>query len=214
MGIERETGRSRSRSRAADTRAPHGIQHPPPTQPRCRDRTRRDGIPLTAPAQTLLDLATRLPRRRLEAAINAADKLDLIDPEALRADLQARRHEPGLPALRRLLDARTFVLTDSELERRFLPIARRAGLPKPRTGERIRGYKVDFHWPELGLIVETDGLRYHRTPAQQAKDRRRDQVLTTAGLTVLRFTHAQVTREPGEVARILGAVAARAGLRR
>jgi len=46
--------------------------------------------------------------------------------------------------------------------------------------------------PELGLVVETDGLRYHRTPAQQARDRRRDQLHTAAGLTTLRFTHAQV----------------------
>ncbi len=169
----------------------------------------RFGVPLTSPVQTLIDLATRLPQPKLEAAINAADKLDLIDPEALRADLRRRRHEPGLPALRRLLDARTFVLTDSELERRFLPIARRAGLPQPQTGVRVRGFTLDFLWPELGLVVETDGLRYHRTPAQQTRDRRRDQVLTAAGLTVLRFTHAQVSRDPREVLRTLSEVSRR-----
>jgi hypothetical protein len=37
-------------------------------------------------------------------------------------------------ALREVLDRATFVLTDSELERRFLPIARRAGLPRPPPG--------------------------------------------------------------------------------
>ena len=67
------------------------------------------------------------------------------------------------------LDRRTFTLTDSILERHFLPIARRAGLSRPLTGQIINGYKVDFYWPELGLVVETDGLRYHRTPAQQAR---------------------------------------------
>ena len=36
------------------------------------------------------------------------------------------------------------------------------------------------------LVVETDGLRYHRTPAQQSRDRRRDQAHTAAGLTPLR----------------------------
>jgi very-short-patch-repair endonuclease len=179
-----------------------------------RDLTRRLGIPLTTPTRTLLDLAVRLSSRRLERAVNEADKLDLLDPESLREWVEARGGQDGVAALRRLLDARTFVLTDSELERRFLPIARRAGLPKPRTGDRILGYRVDFHWPELSLVVETDGLRYHRTPAQQAKDRRRDQALTAAGLTVLRFTHEQVRHEPRDVARVLATVAARASVRR
>jgi hypothetical protein len=80
--------------------------------------------------------------------------------------------------LREVLDRRTFTLTDSELERRFLPIARSAGLPPPRTGHYLNGFKVHFFWPELGLGVETDGLRYHRTPAQQSRDRLRDQAHT------------------------------------
>ena len=172
------------------------------------DLTRRHNIPVTTPARTLLDLATRLPSRRLERAVNEADKLDLIDPESLREWVEGRG---GVTALRRLLDARTFVLTDSELERRFLSIARRAGLPPPRSGERLCGYRVDFHWPELGLVVETDGLRYHRTAAQQARDRERDQWLTAAGLTVLRFTHEQVARAPGQVSEVLATVARRLG---
>ncbi len=73
----------------------------------------------------------------------------------------------------------------------------------------MNGFKVDFHWPELGLLVETDGLRYHRTPAQQAKDRLRDQVHAAAGLTPLRFTHAQVKFEPDHVQTILTSVASR-----
>ena len=46
----------------------------------------------------------------------------------------------------------------------------RAGLPKPLTQQWLHGFRVDFYWPELGLVVETDGLRYHRTAAQQARD--------------------------------------------
>jgi very-short-patch-repair endonuclease len=54
--------------------------------------------------------------------------------------------------------------------------------------------------------VETDGLRYHRTPGQQTRDRIRDQAHAAAGLTPLRFTHAQVRFEPAEVQRTLTAV--------
>jgi len=57
--------------------------------------------------------------------------------------------------------------------------------------------------------VETDGLRYHRTPAEQARDRLRDQAHTAAGLTPLRFTHDQVKYEPAQVRRVLAATAAR-----
>jgi very-short-patch-repair endonuclease len=73
----------------------------------------------------------------------------------------------------------------------------------------VNGFVVDFYWPDLGLVVETDGLRYHRTPAQQARDRLRDQVHLAAGMTPLRFTHAQVRFEPEYVERILASVVCR-----
>jgi very-short-patch-repair endonuclease len=116
---------------------------------------------------------------------------------------------PGTAALSKALDRRTFTLTDSQLERQFLPLAGKAGLPQPQTGRVVNGFKVDFYWPELGLVVETDGLRYHRTPAQQARDRLRDQAHTAAGLVCLRFTRAQVALEPRHVEATLSAVADR-----
>ena len=115
----------------------------------------------------------------------------------------------GASTVRRVLDYRTFTLTDSETEQRFLPIARRAGLSLPQTQVYVNDFKVDFYWPDLGLIVETDGLRYHRTPAEQARDRLRDQTHTAAGLTCLRFTRAQVRFEPAHVGAVLSSVAGR-----
>lgn len=174
-----------------------------------QDVTRRDGIPLTNPVCTLVDIAVRLERGQLETAINEADKLDLISPEELRSALDHLPRRPGLGVLRRTLDRRTFRLTDSALERRFLALVRRARLPLPETGRYVDGFKVDFYWPELGLVVETDGLRYHRTPAEQARDRLRDQAHAAAGLTALRFTHSQVRYEPRFVQATLVAVARR-----
>jgi very-short-patch-repair endonuclease len=171
--------------------------------------TTHRGIPVTSPTRTLIDIAVRLDREQLEAAINQADKLDLCDPEELRSALDEAVGQPGVRVLRTVLDRRTFTLTDSELERRFLRIVRALRLPKPETGVRVNGFKVDFYWRDLGLVVETDGLRFHRTPAQQGRDRVRDQVHTAAGLTPLRFTRAQVRFEPGYVGDTLAAVVRR-----
>lgn len=165
--------------------------------------TGRDGIPVTNPARTLIDLATRLRPAQLEVAVNTADKLGLIDSESLREQVDDRRGSDGTKVLRRLLDRRTFSVTDSELERRFLKLVRRARLPVPETQQRVNGYRVDFLWPDLRLIVETDGLRYHRTPHQQSRDRRRDQAHVAAGFTALRFTHAQVVFESQHVVETL-----------
>jgi very-short-patch-repair endonuclease len=194
--------------RPADPRHP-GIQvHRRSTLPP-DELTRHDYVPVTTPLRTLMDLATSIPAYQLEAAINEADKLDLVDPVALGAALRDKRGQRGVGPLRRILEQGDFVLTDSELERRFLPIARRAGLGKPLTQQWVNGFRTDFHWPDLGLVVETDGLRYHRTPSQQTMDRMRDQTHIAAGLTPLRFTHWQVRYDRGHVERTLRAAARR-----
>jgi very-short-patch-repair endonuclease len=176
---------------------------------RPEDVTHRDHIPVTTVVATLVDLAPRLPEPELEAAINEADRLDLVTPPQLRAALDRMPRRPGIGILRELLDRRTFTLTDSELERRFLPLAAKAGLRSPLTRQVVNDYRVDFLWPDLGLIVETDGLRYHRTPAQQARDRIRDHAHTAAGLTQLRFTYSQVVFESDHVVTTLAAMAQR-----
>jgi hypothetical protein len=176
---------------------------------RPRDVTIEYGIQVTTPIQTLVDLSLRLDRRGVERMINEADKYDLVHPPELRRELDERAGEPGVAGLRQILDRRTFRLTREELERRFLPLAAKAGLPVPLTGQVVNEFEVDFYWPDLELVVETDGLRYHRTPAEQARDRLRDQAHTAAGLTQLRFTHEQVRYEPEYVVRILAQTASR-----
>lgn len=170
--------------------------------------TRHQGVAVTTPIDTLIDLAASLEPDAPEATVNEADHLGLTTPAKLRRALDQTRR-PGVKALRELLDLHTFAVTQTRLERRFLPIARRVGLPKPLTQAYVNGYRVDFFFPTLGLVVETDGGRHHRTPFQQTKDRRRDQAHQAAGLTVLRFTHAQVFHEPEHVEATLAAVAAR-----
>jgi very-short-patch-repair endonuclease len=172
------------------------------------DVTTRHGIPVTTPLQTLIDLATELTPGQLERAVNEADKRDRIDPESLRAALGTYVGRPGVRVLRALLDRQTFRLSDTELEVLFRPIAEEAGLPIPLTKAMVNGFEVDFYWPQLGLVVETDGWRYHRTPSAQSRDALRDQTHTASGLTPLRFSHRQVKYERRHVREVLARTAA------
>jgi very-short-patch-repair endonuclease len=164
---------------------------------------RRFGIPVTNPVQTLIDVATELKPMRLERAVNQADVHDLVDPETLRLTLDDYVGMPGVKKLRTMLDRHTFRLSDSDLEILFRPLARAAAFPSPLSKHWVLGYEVDFFFPDHRLIVETDGLRYHRTPAQQARMVKRDQKHTSHGYRVLRFTHWQIAYAPTEVTDVL-----------
>lgn len=166
---------------------------------RAEDVLRREDIPVTSPTQTLLDLATELHPIPLERAVNDADKRGLVDPEALRAGLVRYAGQPGVRPLRHLLDKLFFQLSDSDLEIYFRRIVKAAQLPMPVSKQRVNDFEVDFFWPDLGLVVETDGLRYHRTPSAQTRDARRDRAHVMSGMTPLRFTHYEVRYEPGRV---------------
>lgn len=175
---------------------------------RAEDVVQHRRIAVTSVARTLVDLATELDEVAVERAVNDADKRSLIDPEVLRTALDRYEGEPGAPRLRKLLDKRTFRLSDSDLEIFFRPIAAEAGLGFPLSKQMVNGWEVDFYWPDLGLVVETDGLRYHRTASTQTRDARRDRAHALAGMTPLRFTHYEIKYEPTRVQHELTRAAA------
>lgn len=165
--------------------------------------------PVSRPAFTLVDLAAHLRLDDLTRALNEADRLNLVDHDELVSLVESLPGRRGIRKLRILLG--TYTRTDSNLERHFLRLVDQASVRRPETQHEVLGFRVDFFWPELRLVIETDGLTYHRTPAQQAADRKRDQALTAAGYTCLRFTRAQVRLEPVTVIAILRATTARLG---
>jgi very-short-patch-repair endonuclease/predicted transcriptional regulator of viral defense system len=171
-----------------------------------RDIAIHRGIPVTTPARTVLDqAATAISDASLERLVNEVDAAREIELDApsLRRYCGLRPGQPGVKRLRAMLDPETFRLSDSELERLFRPLALAAGLPQPLTKAKVNGYEADFYWPDLALVVEADSLRYHRNAIKQARDLRRDQVHTAAGLTALRFTHWQVAHEPRHIEAVL-----------
>jgi very-short-patch-repair endonuclease len=164
-------------------------------------RVRRDEIPTTTPAQTLIDLARTWDQPQLEQAIGEAVLKRLVSLKALRT--AATKAGKSGAALRSVIDRVTFRVTQSELEREFLRLLERDGLPLPETQQRFGRTRVDFYWPDLEIVVETDGGRFHADAFQQLEDRRRDQEHIRAGRTLLRLTHWQVFHEPTETTALL-----------
>ena len=73
------------------------------------------GIRVTNVPCTLVDVAPRLHRNELEAGINEADRLGLVDPKMLRRSLGDYAGLRGVALIRDVLDERTFTLTESAL---------------------------------------------------------------------------------------------------
>lgn len=168
------------------------------------DVTRRERIPVTTVARTVVDLADVLGERGLESVLERAEALRALD---VRAVEDARARAPGRRGHARLERAlsRPPELTRSELERRFLKLCADHGLPAPGVNRRIAGLEVDFLWRDRALAAETDGWAHHRTRSAFERDRERDQRLAREGVRVLRFSYRQVERAPAEVAETLRA---------
>jgi very-short-patch-repair endonuclease len=163
-----------------------------------------DGLRVTTPARTLLDLASVLDHAALDRALGEAQVLKLVTEAGLRAQLRRHPSHHGARALARALG--TAAPTRSELERRFLSIIDRAGLPRPRTNVRIGRFEVDAFWPDERVIVEADGWASHGPRPAFERDRARDAELHARGYVVLRFTWRQITEEPLLVAATIARV--------
>ena len=90
-----------------------------------------DGIRVIAPVFTIVDLAAHLDKGELTRALNEADRLTIVDPDELASLVESLRNRRGIRGLRSLLC--DYTRTDSDLERQFLALVKRAGLPRPRT---------------------------------------------------------------------------------
>jgi very-short-patch-repair endonuclease len=168
---------------------------------RSNELTHRHRIPVTTPARTLLDLASSLPRRALERALDQAEVLELIDLTNLTHTIDAHRGERGARRLAAALAEHVAgtALTKSELEERMLALCRTHGLEHPKVNEEVAGREVDFLFAAQRLVVEADSWQFHRTRQAFERDRQRDAILACAGYRTLRIRHRQLTSRPNEV---------------
>ena len=160
-----------------------------------RDVGRRLGMPVIAPARTLLDLAAELDEDDLETAYERARVLRLVRPADVRAALDRAPGLRGAGRLRALVEDRPG-LTRSAAERLLLDLLRRGGLPDPVTNVRVAGHEVDLLWRSARLVVEVDGYAWHRGRRAFEQDRRRDADLQASGFRVLRVTWRRIEQQP------------------
>jgi predicted transcriptional regulator of viral defense system len=167
----------------------------------------RHGVPVTRVERTLLDLATTLPPRGLQRALDEAAVSGRLDLTLLDAVIARHGGHHRAAKLRAALDAHRpgTTLTRSALEERFLALCHRHDLPRPTVNAGVAGLEVDFLFAPARLVVETDGWRFHGTRTAFERDRRRDATLTLRGYRVLRFTHRQLEHEPAAVAATVAA---------
>ncbi len=168
------------------------------------DLRARQGLPLTSPARTVLDLAGESEADELEQAVAQARVHGLLRAGELERAVDRAPHHRGLARVRALIDAEHDpALTRSKAERLILGLIRDAKLPAPIVNGRFLGFEPDLRWPEQRLVVEFDGRQFHGHAAAFERDRRRDQILVAAGYRVMRVTWTQLVTEPlAVVARI------------
>jgi very-short-patch-repair endonuclease len=170
---------------------------------------RRQGLPLTSPARTLLDISEELSLEKLEQAVADARRSGFVRDGELEAQLERSPGRHGTKPLRTVLEREGGpAFTRSKAEQRLLALLRKARLPPPRCNVRISGHEVDFLWLDAKLVVEFDSWGFHRSRAAFEKDRRRDADLQLAGFRVIRITWRRLVEEPeavvAQIARALG----------
>jgi very-short-patch-repair endonuclease len=184
-------------------RAGPGIVHRHPLHR--PDVTTVEGIPITTPARTLIDLASVAPREAVEEAMDDALRRGMVSVGLLRRRLGAigRPGRPGVALMRVLLDARdpSTAVPQSVLERRLLRALDRGGLPTPLLQHEIRQDDrlvavVDFAYPEARLAIEADGYRWHSGRIRWDHDRARRNRLTLLGWRIIHVTWTDLTRRP------------------
>jgi very-short-patch-repair endonuclease len=97
---------------------------------------------------------------------------------------------------------------ETRLERLFLQLVRRAGLPRPVTQRVIRAdgrhvARVDFLFEAPRVVVEVTGRVGHSSPADRARDAQRRNELIDLGFRVYEYTwHDVRSRGPHVIATL------------
>jgi very-short-patch-repair endonuclease len=179
---------------------------------RACERIPHKGLPTTSLEQALLDFAAGAAPERIRYVLASADYHKVLDLPALQAI--AGNGRQGSRKLRNAITRHEPKLahTRSRLERLFVPLCERAGIPLPDFNVYIEGVLVDAVWREQKLVVELDGKDNHSSWAQIQEDRSKEMRLRGGGFDAVRYGTRQIEDEPALVEADLVAQLRRRGL--
>lgn len=178
----------------------------------------REGLRLTDPTRTIIDLGLVLPTWAVGDALSrglTTRLFNLSEVQRLR-DALGRKGRNGVGVVRDLLEQRLLAGGNEEslLERRFIDLVQQYGLPAPafqhelwHAGRFIA--RIDAAYPDRKLAIEVDGYEPHSSPEAFQRDRTRQNRLVALGWTVLRFTWSDVVQRPAMVAQSIREAIAR-----
>ena len=167
------------------------------------DRALREGLPATAVARTLVDLAASADDDILDRMVAEALATRRATAEQIERAMSRATDRRGHGLLRGLLDGGGgFVRSGGE--RALLGLIVAAGLPRPELNVRLGPWEADFVWRDAHLVVELDGRDGHSSPWASDRDARKSLELERAGWRVVRVTGRQLARRPEWVLAQLG----------
>jgi hypothetical protein len=174
---------------------------------RCTIR-RVDGVPVTDPARTLLDLARYVPEQKLARSTEWCRRNDLVTWSDLIATLyrHARRGRHGVRRLRHVIlaGAHRDEITDSDFEFLVLSLLLEHGLPEPALHHRVYDgerfvAEVDLAYPQHRVAIECDGDLHRDDPELWEADKAKRNDLNLIGWTVLEVSRKRYVSRPDAV---------------
>ncbi|MBA3653031.1 MAG: hypothetical protein H0W70_02430 [Actinobacteria bacterium] len=165
-------------------------------------------LPLVAPSDTLVHVAPTLRFRRLEWLVDELVGAKSVDLKRLHAAFNTLSPGcRGLRGLRALLEDRSpgDPIPNTELEKLFLKVVTARGLPRFERQINLPGReqappgRVDFLWPDVRIIVELDGRRWHTRVRDFERDSERRTHWLGLGYATAPVTWARLSTSPDDV---------------
>lgn len=190
-------------------KVPGHVIHRPRSLPD-HDVTRLDGVPITAPARTLLDVAAFTPIEAMQEALDDALRRKLVTIPWLTwlVHQSAASGRAGISSMRTLLGLPGAGVPESVFERRLLRAVVNAGLPAPIPQYEVRAEgrlvaRVDLAYPARRLAIEAAGFRWHSLRSDVERDAQRQSALAALGWRVIRITWSQLHDRPDHVTHVI-----------
>ena len=151
-----------------------------------------DGVLITTPLRTAMDLGCQLHPRRALAAVDALMTLHGFTRADMVRQLGRYRGRRGVVQLRRIVAAaEPGPESNRESWARWEVIAR--GIPAPVVLhwveiDDVPTYRLDMAWPRSRVALEYDGQEHHTNAIDRLRDQRRRQRLHDLGWTIIVLT--------------------------